>query len=280
MRDSECLQRSSITFGVVPFANDQNSRIVLKDFCKELGDALDMTVQPHLSPSPAALASAIHAGRVHVAWISPTLLVTSRSLAGVVPVASTVREGLTSYHAGLFVRQSSPIRAPEDLAGSRVAWVAPTSAAGYLFPRIALARRGLDPRALFAEEAFLDAHGAVAAAVDQGRADVGATFVVFEDGNPARPIVRAGFLELSGAGPFRIVLAAGPIPADVIVTSSAVSAPLRARFLRAAQAVAREPGPKASVRALFGAQEIVPFSEPSLRALEELAKSARESGAA
>ena len=270
MRNSACLEHTSITFGVVPFANDQSSRLVLKDFCKALSDALGVAVQPHLSPSPAALASAIHAGRVHVAWVSPALLVTSRNLAGVVPIASTVRGGLASYHAALFVRQSSAIRAPEDLAGAHVGWVAATSAAGYLFPRIALTRRGLDPNNLFGFESFLDTHGDVAAAVAQKRVDVGATFVVFEGGDPSRSIVRAGFLEIEGAPSFRIVLTAGPIPSDVIVVAATVSTALRARLLGAAQALARDAATRDTVHTIFGAEGFAPFSAPSLRAIEAL----------
>ncbi|APR77797.1 methyl-accepting chemotaxis protein [Minicystis rosea] len=264
------MEPTSLTFGVVPFTNDQSARLVLKDFCVALGAALDVTVQPHLSPSPVALASAIHAGRVHVAWISPTLLVTSRNLGGVVPIASTVRAGLTSYHAALFVRQSSSIHTPEELEGAHVGWVAASSAAGYIFPRLALGRRGLDPTALFGMESFLDTHGDVAKAVSQKNVDVGATFVVFENGDPSRSVVRAGFLEIEAPPPFRIVLTAGPIPADVIVASPTVSATLRARLLGAAQALARDTASRSIISTLFGAQEFAPFSASSLRALEEL----------
>jgi phosphonate transport system substrate-binding protein len=271
---------SVITFGAVPFTQDEKSRLLLGDFCTALGDALRVIVKPHRAPSPEALAAAVRAGRVQVAWLSPSLLTTSGLEDLVSPVASSVREGAATYHAALFVRDDSLIRAPPDLAGRRVAYVAKSSAAGYLYPRFALAQRGLDPRTLFGAELFLESHGAVAAAVNEGRADAGATFVVFQGGDPSRPVARAGFTELPGASPCRIVLAAGPIPADVVVACKTFGPRFRTTLVETLQTIAKEPSSRALVVSLFGAQSFAPFSEASLSALHKMLKSARGMGLA
>ncbi len=274
----DALKKPSFTFGVVPFDNDEHSRLILKDFCAGLSVEIGADVLPHRAPSPAALVSAIHAGRVQAAWLSPSLLATSQRLASVLPLASSVREGATSYHAALFVRDDSPIQSPEELAGQRVAWVAPTSASGYLFPRAALAALGLRPTTLFASETFLDSHGAVAAAVSEGRADAGATFVVFERNDPSLPVARAGFLDLEGAPPMRVVVRAGPIPSDVIVASPSLPVQLRARLTLALQSLALGVESRRAVRALFGAEGFEPFSESSRRILSSLLETARATG--
>ncbi|UQA54623.1 phosphate/phosphite/phosphonate ABC transporter substrate-binding protein [Polyangium aurulentum] len=268
----------TLTFGVVPFKQDNGARLLLNDFCARLGDAIGHVVHPHRAPSPEALAAAVSAGRVHVAWLSPTLLATSKLADLVVPLASSIREGSAQYHAALFARDDSPIKAAEDLARKRVAWVAPSSASGYIYPRLALARRGLDPRTLFASEGFHQSHGAVAAAVSEGRADVGATFVSFENGDPSRPVARAGFRELEGASPARIVLMAGPIPADVIVALRSFNPQFRANLLRALKVLAAGEATSASVQSIFGVRTFAAHSENALATLHQMIKSARDMG--
>jgi len=269
---------SVITFGAVPFTQDLTSRQKLGDFCTALGEALKVIVQPHRAPTPEALATAVRAGRVHVAWLSPTLLATSQLEDRVLPLASAIREGATVYHSALFVRDDSPIRLTADLAGKRAAYVARSSAAGYLYPRLALAQRGHDPRTLFSAEFFLESHGAVAAAVQEGRADVGATFVVFKNGDTSRPIARAGFTELAGAGPCRTVVVAGPIPADVVVASKTFGPRFRTSLLESLQLVSKNAASKDLVATLFGAQSFAAFSEASLSSMHRMVKSAREMG--
>jgi phosphate/phosphite/phosphonate ABC transporter binding protein len=268
----------TLTFGVVPFKQDNDARLLLNDFCARLGEAIGHIVQPHRAPSPEALSAAVNTGRVHVAWLSPTLLATSRLGDLVVPLASSIREGSAAYHAALFVRDDAPIKAPEDLAGRRAAWVAPSSASGYIYPRLALARRGLDPRTLFASEGFYQSHGAVAAAVSEGRADVGATFVSFENGDQQRPVARAGFTELAGASPARIVLVAGPIPADVIVVLRTFAPQFRSNLLRALKLLAEGEATRASVHSIFGVRNFAAYSESSLAPLQLMIKGAREVG--
>jgi phosphonate transport system substrate-binding protein len=213
---------------------------------------------------------------VQIAWLSPTLMMTSAELASVIPLASSVREGVTSYHAALFVAEGSPIVSIEQLAGTRAAWVAPTSAGGYLFSRAALRRRGLDPRTLFSSETFYNTHGRVGEAVLRGKADVGATFAVYEAGDPTRKLVQAGFLDASPAGRARVLDVAGPIPADMIVGVRGVPIWARAALTVALQRIADSPSAREPLQALFGVERFAPFSSASLPALRMLVDLGRE----
>lgn len=203
------------------------------ELCAWLSRELGVTVAPHRSPSPIALASAFGAGRVSLAWVSPALFLTARELESCVAIACSVRSGMSSYHGVLFVPAAARFRSPSDLKGTRVAWVAPTSAAGYIVPRLSLASHGLDPRTLFADETFYDSHHAVTRAVFSGRADVGATFALFEEGNASKAILRAGFLDVVPGQKARILYAAGPIPSDLIVCAPNVPVSVRTRLTRA-----------------------------------------------
>ncbi len=257
---------------MVPVTADADTRVRLADFCSLLGREIGATVLPHLAPSPSALASAVHAGRVHIAWLSPALLATSPLVADAIPLASSVREGVAAYHSVLFVGAESPARAPADLRGARAAWVAPTSAGGYLFARIALARHGLDPATLFASEQFYDSHARVAEAVASGEADVGATFATFRDDDPTAPITTAGF-KLDA--PVRIIAVAGPIPADVIATTPGLSAPVRASVTHALHKLSGTPAGQAALHALFSVEGFQPFSATALSELRALLQAVR-----
>jgi len=190
-------------------------------------------VRAHRAPSPEALASAFGSGRVDVAWVSPALLITAPQLEQARPLVCSIRQGMASYHSVLYVEQASPYRSPSNLYGARAAWVAPTSAAGYIVPRLSLAGHGFDPRTLFSSESFYDSHGNAARAVQAGNADVGATFAVFDGGDPTRRMIRSGFAEVQGGGWARILYAAGPIPSDPVVVAPKVDARQRVAIIEA-----------------------------------------------
>ncbi|EYF07448.1 phosphate/phosphite/phosphonate ABC transporter substrate-binding protein [Chondromyces apiculatus] len=265
-----------LTFGLVPATDDARTRLHLADFCTLLGDLVGTVIAPHRAPSPSALASAVAAGRVHLAWLSPTLMVTNPGLASVVPLVSSVRAGASLYHASLFVDEASPYTSLEQLAGTRAAWVAPSSASGYLFTRAALRRRGLDPRRLFSSEVFHDTHGRVAEAVLHGRADVGATYAVYEASDPLRPLVSAGFLGVAPGRKARVLDTAGPIPADLIAGLSTVPIFARSALTVALQRIADHSSASEPLRSLFGVERFAPFAAADARALRTLVDLGRD----
>ena len=235
-----------------------------------------MTVRAHRAPSPEALASAFTAGRVDVAWISPALFITSAAFERARPIVCSIRQGMATYHAVLFVDAVSPIRSVSQLAGSRVAWVSKTSAAGYIVPRLALASHGYDPRGLFSRETFHDSHGNVARAVLEGAADVGATYAVFEEGDAASKMIRAGFTEIPEGARARILYAAGPIPSDPVVVAEDVDAKSRIALLEAFTgdlAPVRE-----AISHVIGAEAFEPVRRGSFDSLREQIQDGRTLG--
>ena len=209
--------RSDIVFGLVPVHDDDETWNAVDALRVALERSSGRTCDFHLSASPGSLVAAYESGAVNMVWSSPTLALTARELRGAVPVVSAVRQGVAHYHGVLFVRRDSAIQSALQLRGSRAAWVAPTSAAGFIFPRVALAGHGIDPESLYAGERFLGSHGAVVRAVLDGEADVGATFAVFEDGDASKAMIRSGFLDAAGGDAVRVILSTPPIPADLVL---------------------------------------------------------------
>jgi ABC-type phosphate/phosphonate transport system substrate-binding protein len=261
---------------VPPDVDDAQSRLAFADLCAALSRATRMPfIRSACNRRSARGLAAARSG-----WrVSPTLLLTSAELSGAVPLVSSVRQGMTTFHGAMFVREESPIRSMLDLKGTRVAWVAPTSAAGYIFPRLMLASRGIDPALLFASETFLHSHGNVASAVLNGEADVGSVHAVFEAGDPTRRVLRAPFLDLvvPGTSP-RILFTTEAIPSDLIVAAARVSEQTRESLASALALLHESPVARGPVLHIFGAESFARYDEQSLQPLREQVMYGRELG--
>jgi ABC-type phosphate/phosphonate transport system substrate-binding protein len=200
-------------------------------------------------------------------------------MAKAIPLVCSVRSGMPTYHGVLFVEETSPIRSPSELRGVRAAWVAPTSAAGYIVPRLALASHGFDPRTIFSSETFCDSHGSVARAVLSGMVDVGATFAVFDQADASRKLLRAGFVDVVPGRRGRIIYAAGPIPSDPIVVAPTVGAGVRARLIAALSRISSaDASVRRAVTHILGADAFEAVRPRSFDLLREQIADARQLG--
>jgi phosphonate transport system substrate-binding protein len=266
----------SLRFGLVPTTDTPEVRAHVREFCASLARHLGHRVKPLIAHTPHELVWAFADSRVDLAWISPSLFV--MGLDGVTPLASSVREGATVYHGVLFVESGSRFRSVYDLRGARVAWAANTSASGYVFPRLALASHGLDPRTLFGHEECFGSHGDVAREVLSGRVDVGATFATFEDGDATREIKRAGFLDAAPGRSARIVFVTPAIPADLIVARSGLSAEVSANTMAWLRELSNDESAAKSVRVVIGAEAFRQFRPEELAPLRAQIEDGRTLG--
>ena len=265
-----------LKLGLVPVLDDEATRLATDQIAAALGSVTERTCAVHRAPSPASLSQAFGAGDVNLVWSSPTLSLSAPEMGESVPIVTCVRQGVAHYHGVLFVRQDSPIQTVNDLEGRSVAWVARTSAAGYIYARVALAARGLDANTLFSEERFLETHGAVVLSVLDGDVEVGATFAVFEDGDAQRPMVRAGFVDLGRESDARVVLSTLRIPSDLFVATPALHGELGDQLAAAIERVAAElPDP---FHRVFGADDVVRSDPKGLGELRRQLGDARAMG--
>lgn len=255
---------SALVFAVV--TGSSAAKPHLATLCRELSQTLDREVTPKILPSYTALPKWLESGGAHIVWAPPLVAVEIARSGAATLVLSCSRGGDTGYHAALFTQHSSSIATLTDLKGVHVAWVDSQSAAGYVVPRMHLAREGLDPTKLFGRESFLGTHERVAIAVLDGDADVGATYVSL-DPVTKRPM-SAGWLEAGAGVNGAFVLAtAGPIPSDAIALSNRLTPETRAKITKA---LTRLPvSAPESVGALFRADGFVPAQ---IAAFDELAK--------
>lgn len=266
---------SSLAFGVILAADDAKTTGALARVCARLGDAAGCVLRPHVVRSPRALAAAVRDGAVQLAWLSPTLLATDDAARALVPLVSSVRGGAPAYHAVLFALAGGPIESLDHVVGARAAWVDPTSAAGYLVPRVALAQRGIDPTKAFSAETFYGSHAAVVRAVLEGEADVGATFAQL---GPDGAVRRAGYQGVVPERDGRALLTAGPIPADVIAANAFVPEATRAALTAALVALGSDAAAAPEIDWLFGVEGFAAFDPAAFEPLFAILAAGRERG--
>ena len=166
-----------IVFGMVPQRDDDKTRLLLSDLCTYLAQQTGLSVIPHRAPSADALASALRSGRVQVAWTGALLMLLSEHMTETVPILSAVREGVAFYHSVLFTPIDSVVRDLAATKGKRIAWVATSSAAGYVVPRLSLTRAGIPVHGHFAQEIFAGSHANTARVLASGHVEIGRAHV-------------------------------------------------------------------------------------------------------
>ena len=267
---------SPITLGVVPSFSPDKARDALDDLTQHLTEAIGTPVTGLQAPSYGALVSELERDRVQFAWMPPALLVIAEERLELRPLVSAVRGDRTAYRSVLFVDDRARFQSIEELRGQTVAWVDPTSAAGYLYPRLHLLSRGIDPATHFGNELFARSHHEVVRAVFDGRAQVGATFA--ERPPFGAPIRRAGFLEVDAARSVRVLEWSGLIPNDLIVAHGLLPVRQQQSFAQALLQLGASPLGKSLLRAVFQADKLMLASNKDLRPLRQLVAVAREQG--
>ena len=254
---------TKLCVGVALTTDPGTTRQLLDDFCRALATATGAQVTARGMWHYHRLLEALDTGEVDLAWLPPILALHATARRRVIPLALPVRNGVSAYSTALFTREDSKIHSLADLDGLRAAWVDRQSAAGYQIIRAYLKTRGVDLDRAFAADQFLGAHDAVARAVLEGEADVGATFVYMDAAGTG--IRHAGW----GKNTVRIVAHAGPIPSDVI----AATIRMPAQVSRLVQRVLVEGGNaevERTAKALLGAESFVAPLAEHLEPLQSL----------
>ncbi|RLB52521.1 MAG: hypothetical protein DRJ42_14665 [Deltaproteobacteria bacterium] len=260
-----------IVFATGPIARTPTRRQPRRAFAQLLSAALGLEVVVVVASTYNELAGLVHRGDAHVAWLPPAVYVRSCQRDGVQLLLETIRARGSVFRSALFVRTDASFQSIEDLAGHAVAWVDQNSCSGYLFPRISLFDRGVDPRTHFRRELVLGSHEAVVRAVEVGTASVGATYIDQVPGEDARESHPGWTMEVE-LDEMRPLMVSDPIPADTISVRPDVPAQVREDLSAALLSMhATEEGAEV-ILGLFGAERFEPGRiedyEPIRRAIE------------
>jgi phosphonate transport system substrate-binding protein len=226
-------------------------------FAKTLGDSLDHDVSVEVALDYAAITQAVVSGRAHVAWMPPVAHARA-TLAGAWLVAVAERQGALAYRSALLVRTDSIWTAPSGLRGVRAAWTDPSSASGWLFPRLHLLASGLDPKRDIASERFYGSPDRALAAVAHGEADLCACYVRNHAPEDAQAALDDAEQVFRGAREqLRVLAVTDLIPPDGVVLGPGLDGAGRKRVTAALLGMHQLPAGRAALGELMQAERLV-----------------------
>lgn len=188
-----------------------------------------------------ALTQKMARGEIDFAWLPPIPFLALHTAGHAVPLASARN---TTYASAIIVAEDSRLQKPPSLVGKRAGWVDRHSAAGFVIPRIKLARVGVDPRIAFPHERFFGSHQEVVRAVAAGEVDFGATWA------QAGPRLVGPWSRM--AAEVRVLATFGNIPPDVFAARSDLDPAIRKLVVRALKNLDQDRGKLWLVRDVFG----------------------------
>jgi phosphate/phosphite/phosphonate ABC transporter binding protein len=204
-----------ITFGMTRPIGARAAAGAAKAIPPYFTKAAGRPVKAKLFSDYLALSDALAQGAVDVAWATPVAFARATLFAKPAILGQAVRRGKTEYLSVLIAKKDGPVKALGDARGGRVAWVEKGSATGYVVPRAMLQSVLINPDLHFKEQLYFPDHEGVCRAIQDGRAEVGATFM---DPRPAgeAPVADGCREALGSADGFEVMRVSDPVPNDVV----------------------------------------------------------------
>ncbi|MFN7133446.1 MAG: phosphate/phosphite/phosphonate ABC transporter substrate-binding protein, partial [Myxococcales bacterium] len=154
-----------LTFGAVPAGERGTREAELAPLVEHLARVLNRPVQLEVPASYRAMAQGMAEARWELAYVGPILYSRAHETS-YDAVAVPVRDGKTTVEGVLLARRDRGLSELAALKGKRIAFVDPSSSAGFQYPFALLYANGLPPGSY--ERRFVGSHAAVLRAVRSG----------------------------------------------------------------------------------------------------------------
>ena len=266
------LEHAHFVFGLVATPEAEAQHAAFEKLAAWMLEKDDITIERKAWPTYRALAESVREGKSDVAWLPP--VVYAWLAEAVTPLGSIARGGSTTYSAALVALEGSELRAVSDLRGARAGWVDPWSAAGYVVPRLGLAKAGIAPATAFKSEKFYGTHRDALLALSRGECDVAGTYMgTSEEGAPPE----GAWSKLDDLR-VRVIGTFDSIPSDVIAVRRNLLPAEYERVLAAFRHAFADETARPLVRAVFSSEELREGIEPGHAALRSAFESATANG--
>lgn len=260
---------TTLTFGYA--AQDMDHAPAMNELLGIVAAHAGVAIAVKQLPTYERVTQLVHKGEIDLAWVSPIPFMALLRSDSVAPLACPQRGG-THYHGAIVVAAGAHVGALSLLVGKRAAWVDRYSAAGFVVPRIELAKAGLDVKTAFASQRFYGSHAAVVQAVADGAADFGATFVRLA---PNGAVIGGPWLGKPDIErKLRIFAMFGDIPPDVIAARDGLDPAVRERVRAALLALTKNARGAELLESVFGAEGMFVPNTASYEALRQEAVAA------
>lgn len=165
---------SEITIGFIPGGNSDLMRQQGLAFAKELQNKLNVPVNIYISKNYVGLVEAMKNKKVDFAFFSSSTFVIAEQSSHAKVLLKKVWDH-PYYYSALIVPFQSKIRKLEDLSGKKIAFVDENSSSGYLYPKVALQKKGLSEKS-FKEVIMSGNHRASIELLEKKNVDAAAVF--------------------------------------------------------------------------------------------------------
>lgn len=128
-----------------------------------------------------AVIEALHAKKVHMAYLSPFSYILACRKADIQPLVNVGVKGRTrSYKSVIVTHKRTGLKSMDDVKARAkdlmICFSDPASTSGHLIPGSYLSSIGLDPKTAFKQKLFASSHAASVMSVLAGKVDVGCTW--------------------------------------------------------------------------------------------------------
>jgi len=168
VRDADARE---LRLGAYKYLSDGDMQKLMQPFVKYLSAAVKAPIKLYITSTYSELSQRFMSGEMDMAIIPPYAYVKLADKIKLKLLASMKLEGSYYYNGAIVTRKSSGIDKPEKLSGKNFAYVAPDSASGYLYPRVLLKKRGLNPDSMFARTEYTGSHIESVKALVSGKVD-------------------------------------------------------------------------------------------------------------
>lgn len=229
-----------LVFGLVASAHNDQAAAQFDELAAFMREHASLDLTRRASATYYDLAATVRDGSSDVAWLPPVAYAWLAE--AVTPLGSIARAGKTGYSSSVVVPEGSSIDTLDELRGKRAGWVDPWSAAGFVVPRIELAKIGIDPTTSFESETFYGTHREALVALRRGLCDFTGTYA-------------GAWTEMEGMN-VRVLATYDSIPPDMLVTRRNLAPAPYECALAAFRKACSEPAGRRLVQQVFGGDQL------------------------
>jgi len=160
---------------VVTLLPDQDAGTLIKNnegLRKYLEEKLGKKIELNVATNYAAMTESVRQGHVHLAFFGPASYIKAKDICQIEPFAALINKGKPTYYSVLVTNPAAGVKTVADAKGKKVALGDKLSTSSSYAPRALLYDAGLVEGRDY-EAQYLGKHDAVAAAVQNGNAEVG-----------------------------------------------------------------------------------------------------------